>query len=119
MNDYMLIYQGGDPKWMEGVSEEEMATSMENWGAWMGGLQATDQLVSGGAPLCYSGKNISEKKIVTDIAASELKEIVSGYSIIKAANLDEATEIAKSCPIFNYPHISVQVREVMKMSEEA
>lgn len=116
MNEYMLIYQGGDPKWMEGVTKEELEAAMEQWGAWMGGLQANDQLVSGGSPLHYSGKTISSDKVVTDISAAELKEIVSGYSIIKAASMDDAIAIAKQCPIFNHPITGVQVREVMQMA---
>ena len=103
MNEYMLIYQGGDPDWAKNTTPAEMAAAMEGWGAWMGDLQARDKLVSGGSPLHYSGKKISADKVVTDIAASELKELVSGYSIVKAADIDEAVELAKSCPIFHYP----------------
>ena len=92
-----------------------MGAAMEQWGAWMGALQEKDQLVSGGSPLHYAGKNIDADKVVTDIAASELKELVSGYSIVKAANIDAAVEIAKQCPIFNHAGIKVQVREVQQM----
>ena len=49
---------------------------------------------------------------MTDIAASEFKELVSGYSIVLAKDIDEAVAIAKDCPIFNYPEIVVEVREV-------
>ena len=38
MNDYMLIYQGGDPDWMTNSTEAEQAATMEKWGAWMGNL---------------------------------------------------------------------------------
>jgi hypothetical protein len=115
MNEYMLIYQGGDPDWAKNTTPAEMAAAMEGWGAWMGDLQAQDKLVTGGSPLHYSGKKISADKVVTDIAASELKELVSGYSIVKASNINEAVELAKSCPIFHYPNVTVQVREVQQM----
>jgi len=113
MNDFMLIYKGGDPEWMENTSQEEMAASMEQWGAWMGMLEKKEQLVSGGSPLEYSGNSIDQDGVVTDLSSAELKELVSGYSIIKANNIDEATAIAKECPIFNYPNITVEVRQVM------
>ncbi|NQZ88023.1 MAG: hypothetical protein HRU38_01595 [Saccharospirillaceae bacterium] len=115
MNDYMLIYKGGDPKWMENTSKVEMAASMEQWGAWMGMLEQKEQLVSGGSPLSYTGNSISQDGVVTDLSSIELKELVSGYSIIKATDIDEATAIAKECPIFNYPDITVEVRAVMCM----
>lgn len=112
MNDYMLIYLGGDPDWMENTSQEEMAASMQRWEAWMGKLASEDKLVSGGSPLAYGGKRISPDAVVTDIAASEFKELVSGYSIIKASSYEEACELAKACPIMEYPDISIEVREV-------
>ncbi|OUS35736.1 hypothetical protein A9R01_06650 ['Osedax' symbiont bacterium Rs2_46_30_T18] len=115
MNEYMLVYQGGDPDWAKNSTPEEMGAAMAQWGAWMGGLQAKEQLVSGGSPLHYSGKNIDSDKVVTDIAASELKELVSGYSIIKAASIDAAVEIAQQCPIFNHAGVKVQVREIQQM----
>lgn len=115
MNEYMLIYKGGDPNWMENVSKQDMDASMQRWGAWMGRLQEQDQLVSGGSPLAYSGKTLTKEGVVTDIAASEFKELVSGYSIVKAQDIDAATDIARDCPIFTYPNITVEVRQVIKM----
>ena len=44
MKEFMLIYKGGDPEWMENASQEDMAASMESWRQWMGGLQAKEQL---------------------------------------------------------------------------
>jgi hypothetical protein len=40
-----------------------------------------------------------------------MKEIIGGYSIIKAASMDEAEKIAKGCPVFTIGG-SVEVREV-------
>lgn len=115
MNEYMLIYKGGDPNWMDNVSKQDMDASMQRWGAWMGRLQEQDQLVSGGSPLAYSGKTLTKEGVVTDIAATEFKELVSGYSIVKAQNIEAATDIARDCPIFSYPNITVEVRQVIKM----
>lgn len=113
MKEFMLIYKGGDPDWMANTTEQEMAKSMEKWGAWMAQLEATEQLVTEGAPLDYSGKRLSNDKVETDIAAAEFKELVSGYSIIRANNIDEATSLAKTCPIFDYPEVEVEVRQIM------
>ncbi|WDE13060.1 YciI family protein [Thalassomonas haliotis] len=117
MKDFMLIYKGGDPKWLENTSQEEMAASMERWGAWMGMLQQKDQLVSGGSPLHYSGKTLTKDGVVTDLSTTEIKELVSGYSIVKAGDITEAIALAKECPIFNYPDITVEIREVMEIGE--
>jgi hypothetical protein len=115
MNDYVLLYQGGDPDWAANTSPEEMQASMAKWEEWMTQLSAQGKLVSGGDPLHYAGKRVTADGVATDIAASELKELVSGYSIVKTATLEDAVEIAKTCPIMDYPDIVVEVRQVFRM----
>ncbi|MFC3121107.1 YciI family protein [Agaribacter flavus] len=115
MQDYMLVYKGGDPDWHINTPPEEMQAIMGEWEKWMVALSEKGKLVSGGNPLHYSGKRIENTDVVTDIAVSEYKELVSGYSIIKAESLDEATELAKSCPVLFSPDCSVEVREIMCM----
>lgn len=115
MKEYMLIYKGGDPQWTIAASEEDMAAAMERWGAWMEELQQKDQLASGGSPLAYSGKRLAHDGVMTDINASEFKELVTGYSIVKADSIDEAVKLARACPIWEYPDIQVEVREVRLM----
>ena len=115
MKEFMLIYKGGDPDWAQNATPEEMEATMGKWGAWMGGLQANEQLVSGGSPLNYGGKRVDHDAVVTDISTPEYKELVSGYSIVMAKDMDAAVEIAKDCPIFSYPGTQCEVREVMKM----
>lgn len=118
MQEYMLIYQGGDPDAHDNMSGEDFQNVMQQWEDWMGALAEKGQLVSGGNPLHYAGKRINGDHLVTDIAASEFNELVSGYSIVAANNIDEAVEIALLCPIFNYPKITVEVREIMQLEGE-
>jgi hypothetical protein len=115
MKEFMLIYKGGDPDWFATVTPEEMGETMAKWDAWMGDLQKNEQLVSGGSPLNYGGKRVDMDAVVTDISTPEFKELVSGYSIVMAEDMDAAVEIAKVCPIFNYPGTTCEVREVMNM----
>ena len=48
---------------------------------------------------------------VTDGPFSETKEIVGGYIMIRAENLDQAVEIARDCPGLDY-QLAVEVRPV-------
>lgn len=114
MNEYMLLYKGGDPDF-HAKSHEEMAQIMARWEDWFKTLEEKGQLSNGGCPLLFSGKRITKDYMVTDIAAAELKELVSGYTIIKANSLEEAAEISKACPIFHSPIEFVEIREVMKL----
>lgn len=115
MKEFMLIYKGGDPEWMNNTSQEEMAVAMARWGAWMSDLQEKEQLVSGGSPLNFGGSRITKDGVVTDIAALEFKELVTGYSIVKAEDITEALAITRTCPIFDHSVDAVEVREVMQM----
>ncbi|MDO6694784.1 YciI family protein [Aliiglaciecola sp. 3_MG-2023] len=112
MNEYMLIYRGGNKDWMTDTSPEDMAEAMEKWGQWMAELEERKQLVSGGSPLNYEGKRLTGDGVVTDVSLAEIKELVTGYSIVRSETMEDAIEIAKKCPIFLHPNITVEIREI-------
>jgi hypothetical protein len=113
MKEYMLIYRGGDPEWAKAHPEQKQA-AMAAWAKWFEELAANGQLVTGGAPLDYEGKRVDKDGVITDIAASELKELVSGYSIVKAKDATEAAKIAQGCPFLRTPG-SVEVRGITQL----
>lgn len=51
--------------------------------------------------------------MITDGAYTEIKEIISGYVVVKADTIDEAVETAKGNLIFEIGR-SIEVKEVMK-----
>jgi hypothetical protein len=115
MKEFMFLYRGGDPNWAN-VSAEQKQAVMAKWGAWLGALGAKGQLVTGGSPLEYAGKRLLKKDgVLTDIASAEVKELVSGYSIIKAASYEEAASIARECPIFGQEGATLEIRVVLPM----
>ena len=115
MKEFMLLYKGGDSSWVTNTSAADREATMAKWGQWLGKLGEKGQLVTGGSPLEYAGKRLKKDGVVTDIAASEVKELVSGYSIIRAESLEQAAEIARGCPIFRTPGAEVEVRAVLAM----
>ena len=112
MEKFMLIFHGGQ---MEGASPEQMQAEMGKWMAWIEKLSKSDQYVAG-EPLIPGGKLVSGKngKSVTDGPYTEGKEVVGGFFIIKAKNLDEAVAISKDYPDYDKGG-TVQVRQVMKI----
>jgi hypothetical protein len=115
MKEFMLIYKGGDPKWMATATPAERQAVMASWGTWLGQLGEKGQLVTGGSPLEFTGKRVKKDGVVTDIAASEVKELVSGYSIIKAESYDHAATTARDCPLFRIDGAVVEIRAVVAM----
>ena len=112
MEKYMLIFQGGQ---MNGASPEEMQAHMGKWMAWIDRLSKANQYVAG-EPLLPGGKHVSGKagKTVTDGPYTEGKEVVGGFFIINAKDMNDAVTIAQDCPDYELG-ASVQVRQVMKI----
>jgi hypothetical protein len=89
MNDYLLLYRGGSMP----ETDEEQATVMKAWTVWMEGLGPA--LKDGGNPFAPG----AAKTVGADGSVVEGAAPASGYSILSANSLDEATELAKGCPV--------------------
>lgn len=112
MKDYMLLFLGADYGTL-GLSPEEIQSRMGKWMSWSAKLHETGT-AKGGEALHASGiKRISgSDQTVTDVAAAELKELIGGYFIVKAANVEEAIKIAADFPDYDLGG-TVEVREVV------
>ena len=100
---------------MDSFSPEEMEAHMGEWKTWMGGLAEQGKL-AGGLPLGKEGKQVKGKdKVISDGPFTEGKEIVGGYIIVNAEDMDEAIALSKGCPIFQAETANVEIREIMEM----
>ena len=112
MSEFLFLYRGGET----GRSPEKMQQTMQKWIAWMKELGEKGNLKDQGHPLERTGKLVKgQQKVVTDGPYPEAKDIVGGYTLIDARDLDHATELSKGCPIFEVGGL-VEVRPIMKMS---
>ena len=103
MTNFVYIYYNNGTN--EGVSPEE---SKAAWGAWFGKLG--DKLVDAGNPFADGGKAV-EKSGVTTIENWP----ATGYSIVKASDLDEAAAMARDCPVLDEPDGAVRVYQALPM----
>ena len=87
MANYLLTYYGGGMP----ESAEEQAQVMKAWTAWFGVLG--DALVDGGNPTSQS------RAISPDGSVMDATMAPTGYSIIKADNLDAAVKSSQGCPV--------------------
>ncbi len=95
-------------------SPEEMEASIKRWQAWFNKLSEEGKLKDRGIPLLRESKYVAAGGTIIDGPFAEGKEVIGGISIIKAKDLAEAAEIAKSCPVFEAGG-SVEVRPVTPM----
>lgn len=115
MNDFMFVFRSAPMPADFQPSPEAMQAEMQKWIQWFESLGKSGKLVNMGNQLVPHGTVVrGSKKTVTDGPYAEAKEVVGGYSIIKAADLHEAIELAKGCPIYANEG-SVEVRQILKM----
>jgi len=104
MAKYLLVYHGGSTP----ESEEAVAKVMDEWGKWFGGMGAA--VVDGGNPVGMSS-TVNSDGSVSDNGGSNP---ATGYSLIEATDINDATEKAKGCPILADGG-SVEVAEAFDM----
>src|SRR5438132_5609188 len=116
MSQFLYLYRASADGRREAMGTPERAQqSMQRWMKWMGELEASGNLKSRGEPLEPSGKVMRGKeRSVTDGPYVEAKDIVGGYSIVEARDLNHAVELSTGCPILDGDG-SVEVRPLMQM----
>lgn len=98
----------------ESRSPEQMEAVMKLWMDWIGGIAAQNKLVDRGNRLGSDGKVLKGNNVITDGPYTEIKELIGGYTIVKAESFDEAAELAKGCPILAMGG-TVEVRDIVPM----
>jgi hypothetical protein len=111
MEKFVFLFKGGEYPIQP---ESEQQAHLQKWMNW------SKQLVDKGIMLAserlqYDGKRLSGKnKSITDGPFTESKEMVGGFTMIKANDMAEAMEVAKGCPIYE-ANGTVEVRGVIPM----
>lgn len=100
MSRFVLAFRGGMPK-----SPEEGEKMMTEWNAWMGEL---------GDALIDPGAGLGKSRFLTGPGKEETAgDPLSGYTVIEAADIEAALEIAGRNPIFSLGG-SIEVAEQLK-----
>ncbi|MFC7550746.1 YciI family protein [Plantactinospora sp. GCM10030261] len=113
MTSYLVMIYDNEAKWEaadDGVAQENHrrhgAFAAANGGALRGGARL------GGSETATSIRRTEDGVVtVTDGTFTETKEVMGGYYVIEAADLDEALEIAKQVPA---PMGGVEVRPIIQ-----
>ena len=117
MSEFALLYRSTQEAHREAMGSPEKAQqSMVKWRAWFREMTDKGQLKNIGQPLERAGSVVTGKrKTVTDGPYAESKDVIGGFSIIEARNLEQAAQIASGCPILELGGC-VEVRPVMQLS---
>ncbi|MGA9855536.1 MAG: YciI family protein [Gammaproteobacteria bacterium] len=111
MSGFVYLYRGG----LREGSPEQQQQQMQKWIAWFKQLIEKGHIKSPGQPLERTGKLVKGSlKTVIDGPFAEANDVVSGFTLVEARDLDQAVELSKGCPIFEREGM-VEVRPVMNM----
>ena len=111
-NEYMFLFRADQMH--RSLSPEQMQEVAGQMMAWFKRL-ADKGIVLSGRPLDDGGKVVSGKngRVVADGPFAESKEAVGGYFLLQVDTLEEATTLAKECPMLPHGGI-VEVRQVLE-----
>src|SRR5882757_2207044 len=111
MKDYLFLFRGGLD--FSKASPEQLQQVLMNWKNWTEELSKKG-IYKGGERLKRNDGAVvkGNAKVVIEGHSAESEDIIGGYIGIKADNLQQAIEISKGCPIFNFDGI-VEIREVV------
>src|ERR1041385_2047987 len=116
MGQFLYLYRMTDAARQENMGSPERAQqSMQRWMAWMNELDKKGHLKDRGQPLERTGKVVrGQQQTGTDAPCTETKDLVGGFPLVEARDIDQAVELSRGCPILEGGG-SVEVRPVMKM----
>ena len=104
MKDYLVFISAPEKR---GLTEEETQKCLTDYGLWA--QELGEKHILGKRLDLGEGKFLKRKTPpFTDGPFAEAKELIAGIIILKASSLDEASELASTCPLSEYFHLFVK-----------
>ena len=94
MAKFMFLQRGGCENRPE-MTPEQMEAGMKAWMDWVKSGTEEGWLLDPGSPLSSNGAVVHPDSSVIDGPFAESKELVGGYTIVEAADMAAACELAK------------------------
>lgn len=115
---YVMLIHGDETSWEE-MGPQGHAAAYAARDAWLSKWTAAEKIASGGAELdsAHKAKTVAPAKdgkpTVTDGPYLELKEVIGGFIMLQADDIDDAVNVAADWPGIQEGWESVEVRPVM------
>lgn len=117
MKEFVLLFRMDIISQEAQPSKEQMEIYMKQWMSWIKDISEKGMLADGGNHFSKQGRVLKPNDRVYQQPYIAEDISLAGYIIVLAENLDEATDIAKKCPILNGQNTSVEIRETAKPGE--
>lgn len=111
LKEFMLLfrYEPGN----EEPTQEQLNEMHQQWGNFIGNIAQQGKLVST-HQLGFDGRKIASDFSISEGFHISDNQLVGGNLILKAETIDEATELAKKCPVL-FMGGTVEVRDTIPM----
>ncbi len=113
MPRFVILMREDDNAWSK-LPKEEQKALLARYQEWVGQLK-TKQILHSGEPLSSSARLLRKVSgVIHEEPYTHSQQTLTGFFVIEAENLDEATKIARGCPALIHGE-TVEVREVGHM----
>ena len=115
MSEFVFLFRATEAQQREAMGTPDHAEqSLKAWRAWIQELEAHGHLKNPGQPLDRTGKVVrGRKRVVTDGPYVEA-DLVLGFIVIEARDLEQAVKLAGGCPMVEGGG-AVEIRPVMNL----
>lgn len=100
-----------DVKIRKAMTPEESSKSIQVMVEWIESLTRTGNFLSS-EPLDNVGSYITKDYVLSDGPFIESKEAISGYMMIQAENLEQASRLVRTCPLVVNDGAIIEVRPI-------
>lgn len=101
-----------DLKAMQKMTHEERERGMILMSKWVSGLADSGHYLAG-EPLEVRGRYVRQQEVLSDGPFIESKEGVSGFNLVQAESLEQATAIAQTCPLVVQGLAAIELRPLL------
>lgn len=111
MQRFLFIIRDDLTKLENMTNQERYSRCVEEQLAWVRSL-AEAGLHLQGEPLAIKGRLVKKDQIISDGPFIDAKEGIAGFDVILAEDLDQAAEIALTCPLVKNGISIIEVRPI-------
>lgn len=110
MKKFIVLFREPDGRKVE-HDDNEIKKHKENWKDWFS-IWGQRGNLDGGSGLTLNGRLIKDYgKIITSEIHKRGTEIIGGYLLLNAVDFDDALEIMKTCPVYEFDGYA-EIREL-------
>ena len=118
MSNFLYLFRGDYSEYNQ-LSEEEKGNLTQEWIVWLERLKEQGKLIEG-LPLSQEGKVVRKRgELITNGPFAEGAEVIGGYTIIVAKDMDEAFRLSQNNPHAAFIDASLEIREIVNIDDHS